>query len=217
MSTIGILTVCLAVLQPLGESPRAAQTSPQPGAASAAQAAGASRLTPIDLALYDAHNRLTVQLSFSAEVQAAEDLRSEGGVWFRAIGNATDSEGHVVTRSVRVDLKLRLRSVPERIETVAGARMASFGAGQPVDLMRMTTDARGGSRRVTVVNFAQQRFAEFDLGADWFALIGENEVAGLLGQIFGQLTTGGSGERDVVVCDPTFAQAYNTCFEGCRN
>jgi hypothetical protein len=160
---------------------------------------------------------LTVRLSFNAEVQAADDLRSEGGAWFRATGSAMDPEGNAVVRSMMVDFKIRLRSVPERIETVAGARMASFAAGQPVDLMRIATDARDGSRRVTVVNFEQQRFGEFRVGADWFALVSENEVAGLLAQIFGLLTTGGGGERDIVPCDPSYALCYGNAVDACRN
>jgi hypothetical protein len=95
--------------------------------------------------------------------------------------------------------------------------MVYFGAGQAVDLMRIATGARDGSRQVTVVNFGQQRLAEFRVGATWFALVGEADMAGLLAQLFGLLTVGGSTERDVVVCDPDFGTCWSNCADMCHD
>ncbi len=202
MSWIGIMTACLAVLQPIGAQPP--QTRDRNG------------LTPVELTLYDAHNRLTVQLSFNAEARTADELRSDGGAWFRATGNATDPGGQVAARDMTVELKLRLRRLPEQIASVAGAQMASFGAGQPVDLMRMATDNRDGSRRVTVVNFERQQVAEFRLGAEWFSLINDDEMAGLLAEMFGVLTTSNAGQRDVL-CDPTYTTCWNNAVSACND
>ncbi len=204
MSGISLLSICLSLACPLvGRSP--------------AQDGGAPSMTPINLALYDAQSGQTIQLSFQAESQATGDLRSPGGVWFRGAGTATDRQGKTVVPRVSVDLKLALGTAPERITSIAGARVASFASPAGIDLMRITTVGRADDRMVTVVNFKRQRLAEFHVGADWSASLDEEEIAGLLAQLFGLLTTPG-GERDEGEgCDPTFSKAYTTCSEGCQN